>query len=113
MFLATGENKSMGMKFWFPQVWETLPKRSISHPVQIAEVYCVAEGGSVWAVSGRAVGGHQRDVHPTNRTGIGYIGKLAVEPLGMLSSSQGHPLTLCALPTHNPILWMVFHMCFQ
>lgn len=44
----TGESKSMWMKVWFPQLWETLPKRSTSHPIQIAEVYCVAEGGSVW-----------------------------------------------------------------
>ncbi|XP_032724893.1 LOW QUALITY PROTEIN: olfactory receptor 8B3-like [Lontra canadensis] len=62
----------MEMQFWFPQLWETLPKRSTSHPIQITEVYCVTEGGSVWAVAGRAAGGHQRDVLPTNRTGIGF-----------------------------------------
>ena len=63
-------------------------------------------------VAGRAVGVHQRAVDPANRT-MDSTGKLAVEPLGMPSSRHGHPLTLCTLPTHNPILWMVFHMCFQ
>lgn len=63
-------------------------------------------------VAGRAVGGHQRDVNPTN-CAIDSIRKLANEPLEVPSSSHGYLPTLCTLPTHTPILWMVFHMCFQ